>query len=590
MAVAPSCGQIPSPSPRIRRTLLLWTLAAGTGVIAGLCAYLLLNLIGAASNLVFFGRLATALPSLVSNPLGVLVLVVPAFGGLLVGLMARYGTPKIKGHGIPEAMEAILTEKSRVAARVAILKPLSVVIAIGTGGPFGAEGPIIQTGGALGSLLGQLFPTTASERKVLLSCGAAGGMAAVFGTPIAAVILVIELLLFEYRTRSLVPLIIASAVATTVRSWLIGTAPLFSLGTVNFDMPQAIPLYVTFGVLCGAVAIGVSKALFAVEDAFERLRLSEVWHPALGGLGLGLIGYFFPRVLGVGYGTINALLHNSLPLQIVAGIAIMKTAALLISLGSGTSGGLLAPLFMAGAALGVVFAAAVHALGLAPAMPSAFAVIGMAAIFGSAARAPFALTVFAFEITHSYEAILPLMLSVVIATGFFEFFMRTTIMTEKLARRGLNVPHGSEVDSLETVTAAEVLKPPRRTFRGNSTMSEVSHFLALEAREGESARTFAPILDDEERLLGVVTPHEALELVQRSEESERPLCELMRPERVAMCRPEDSLRAVATLMLTRDVRCVPVSPDNSRRNILGYITLEDMLEGHRRWLVHELER
>lgn len=281
-------------------------------------------------------------------------------GGIIIGFMAKYGSENIKGHGIPEAMEAVLTSRCRIEAKVAILKPLSAAIAIGTGGPFGAEGPIIQTGGAFGSLVGQLISTTASERKVLLACGAGAGMAAKFNTPIAGVILAIELLLFELRARSFIPLVIACTLATSVRAVLLGQRSMFSVANVNFDVLHGLPFYLILGVLSGFVAVGFTKLLYWVEDRFDDLPIDDLWHPAIGALGLGIIGYFVPRVLGVGYDTISDILNNNLALKLLILIAVFKALALVISLGSGTSGGLLAPMFMSSAAVGGVFAMTVN--------------------------------------------------------------------------------------------------------------------------------------------------------------------------------------------------------------------------------------
>src|SRR5512143_459697 len=441
------------------RTFLVSILSAVIGLAAGFTAYGLYSLIALISNLVFFQRIGLTLPSLKANPLGLWVLVVPALGGLIVGLMAKYGSPKIRGHGIPEAMEAVLVNRSRIAPRVALFKPISAAIAIGTGGPFGAEGPIIQTGGAIGSLVGQLVHTTAAERKVLLACGAAAGMAATFSTPIASVILAIELLLFEFKSRSFIPLVIASVLAASVHAQLMGAGPMFTIGAVDFGIPTQLPFYIVLGLLCGLAAVAFSKALYWIEDQFERLPIDRLWWPAIGALGLGVIGYFVPRVLGVGYSTISDILNNQLPLQVLLVVMIFKAIALIVSLGSGTSGGLLAPMFMAGAALGAVFAIVVNRIFPgANLSPGAFALVAMAAVFGSAARATFTFIIFAFEITRDYNAILPLMLACVIADGVAILLMRdTSIMTEKLARRGLRVHQDYEADVLQQVSVGEVM-------------------------------------------------------------------------------------------------------------------------------------
>src|ERR1700741_3667731 len=321
------------------RIELVSLIAAVIGILAGLIAYVLYDLIGLITNLAYYHEWSFHFRSPENTHLGPWIIVTPVIGGLIVGFMAKFGSEKIKGHGIPEAMEAVLTSRSRIEAKVAILKPLSAAIAIGTGGPFGAEGPIIQTGGAFGSLVGQLLSTTAVERKVLLACGAGAGMAATFNTPIAGVILAIELLLFEFRSRSFIPLVIASTLATSVRQLLLGTGAMFNVSPMDFGIPRALPYYLALGIVCGAIAIAFTKALYFVEDHFDKLPIDELWWPAIGALGLGVIGYFVPRVLGVGYDTIGDILNARLALGLLLVVMIAKAVALVISLGSGTSGG-----------------------------------------------------------------------------------------------------------------------------------------------------------------------------------------------------------------------------------------------------------
>src|SRR6476660_2951428 len=314
------------------RIVLMSFLAAGVGLLAGLVAYVLYKLIGLFTNLFFFHEATTTFRSVGGQHFGWWVIFIPVLGGLVGGVMAKYGSSKIKGHGIPEAMEAVLVNRSRIEPKVALLKPISAAIAIGTGGPFGAEGPIIQTGGAIGSLVGQVLHTTAAERKVLLACGAAAGMSATFNTPIAGVILAIELLLFEFKSRSFIPLVIASTLATAVHMRLMGAGPMFVVGPVDFGIPRALPFYLVLGVLCGLAAVTLSKVLYWMEDQFEKLPFDELWWPAIGALGLGVIGFFVPRVLGVGYDTIGAILNGQLAWKLLLLVMIAKFAALVISL------------------------------------------------------------------------------------------------------------------------------------------------------------------------------------------------------------------------------------------------------------------
>jgi len=455
-------------------------LSALVGLVAGCIAFLLYKLIGLFTNLAFYGRFSFDFVSPRFHHLGPWVILIPVLGGIAIGFMAKYGSPKIKGHGIPEAMEAVLVNRSKIQPRVAILKPISAAIAIGTGGPFGAEGPIIQTGGAIGSLIGQVMHTTASERKVLLACGAAAGMSATFDTPIAGVILAIELLLFEFKSRSFIPLVIASTLAAAIHMQLLGAGPMFSVAAMDFGIPHVLPFYAFLGVICGLAAVGFTRILYWVEDLFEKLPIDELWWPAIGALGLGVIGYFVPRVLGVGYDTIGDILNGNLALKILLVVMIAKSAALVISLGSGTSGGLLAPMFMSSAAMGGALAIGLnHVFPSAHISAGAFALVAMGAVFGAASRATFSFIIFAFEITRDYNSVLPLMLVSVIADGIAMLLMpKASIMTEKLARRGLRIHQDYEADVLQQVSVAETMDRDIPLVRADMRVGELADRIA----------------------------------------------------------------------------------------------------------------
>ncbi|GAB1470857.1 chloride channel protein [Chloroflexota bacterium] len=567
------------------RMLLVSFLAALIGVLAGFVAFGLYSLISIITNLVFFQRFGLTLPSLKDNPLGLWIIIVPVIGGLIVGVMAKYGSSKIKGHGIPEAMEAVLTNGSRIQPRVAILKPISAAIAIGTGGPFGAEGPIIQTGGALGSLIGQLIHTTASERKVLLACGAAAGMAATFSTPIAAVILAIELLLFEFKSRSFIPLVIASTLATTIHIWLMGAGPMFTVGAVDFNIPSALPYYILLGLLCGMAGVGFSNLLYWVEDLFEKLPFDSMWYPAVGALGLGIIGYFFPRVIGVGYETISDILNARLALNVLLAVMIFKSLALVISLGSGTSGGLLAPMFMAGAALGGAFAMIVNQIiPGANLSPAACALVGMAAVFGSAARATFTLIIFAFEITRDYNAILPLMLVCVIADGVAILLMRNSIMTEKLARRGLRIHLEYEPDILQQVRVNDVMDTKPDMIPFTMKVKELADHIA----RGDAAfiRHQAFLIMNEQRLVGIITRGDIVKSLAGAEDEEKAVLEAGNEELVVTY-PDEMLYDAVGKMLRNNVGRLPVVERQSPQTLLGYLGRTGVMEAHLHRLTEE---
>jgi CIC family chloride channel protein len=569
------------------RLLLLSILAAIIGLGVGVIAFVLYRLIGLLSNLVFFQRFEFEIPSLQDHQLGVLVIIVPVIGGIIIGLMARYGSSKIRGHGIPEAIEAVLANRSKISPRVAILKPISAAVAIGTGGPFGAEGPIIQTGGAFGSLVGQLIKTTASERKVLLACGAAAGMAAIFSTPIAAVILAIELLLFEFKSRSFIPLVIATTLATAIHFQLIGREPLFIVGQLDYGIPSALPFYVLLGLICGVGAVSFSKILYWVEDQFEKLPINTMWWPAIGGLGLGIIGYFVPRVLGVGYDTITDILNNQLPLNILISVIIFKSVALFISLGSGTSGGLLAPMFMVGAALGGAFALIMNQL--IPGLnlsPGAFALVAMAAMFGSAARATFTFIIFAFEITQDYNAILPLMLACVIADGVALFLMRNSIMTEKLARRGMRVHAEYQADVLNMVDVQSVMVKDVVTVPHTMTVRELID--QINAHNPRLTRHQALVIVDESGgLRGIITRGDLLAALNGGHTDWTVLD--AGTQDVVVAYPGETVRDALVRMLQNDIGRLPVVAPGENSKLVGYLSRANVMQAHIRHLQEEHE-
>src|SRR5499427_3796642 len=569
------------------RIVLISFLAAGVGLLAGIVAYLLYKLIGLFTNVFFFHDFSTTFRSVGGHHLGWWVILVPVIGGLIVGAMAKYGSSKIKGHGIPEAMEAVLVNRSRIAPRVALLKPISAAIAIGTGGPFGAEGPIIQTGGAIGSLVGQVLHTTAVERKVLLACGAAAGMSATFNTPIAGVILAIELLLFEFKSRSFIPLVIASTLATAVHMQLLGPGPMFQVSHVNFGIPNALPFYLVLGPLCGLAAVALSKALYWVEDSFEKLPVDQLWWPAIGALGLGIIGFFVPRVFGVGYDTIGDILNGSLAWKMLLIVMIAKFVALVLSLGSGTSGGLLAPTFMWSAAMGGLFAMISNRVfPSAHLSPAAFALVAMGAVFGAASRATFSFIIFAFEITRDYNSVLPLMLVAVIADGVAMLFMPgSSIMTEKLARRGLRVFQDYEADVLSQVSVGETMEKSAPVVKAGSKVGVLADRIAR--HDPEVAKHDAMlIVDDSGKLIGVVTRGDVLRALEKDSTGMIDVQDAG-STKLVVTYPDELVSEAAAKMLNQSVGRLPVVDRGDERKILGYLGRSAVLGARMRRLHDE---
>src|SRR3954470_16134071 len=492
------------------RVISISLLAITIGFVAAFIAAALLKLIGLCTNLFFFQRFSTALVSPADARLGWWVVLVPVAGALVIGLMARYGSERIRGHGIPEAIEAILINGSRVEPKVALLKPLSSAISIGSGGPFGAEGPIIMTGGAIGSLIAQFFHLTSAERKTLLVVGAAAGMSATFAAPVASVLLAVELLLFEWKPRSMVPVALGSATAAAARRYLLGLGPLFPVPAHPiFIGPQGLAACVLAGLLAGGLSALLTQAVYASEDGFQKLPIHWMWWPALGGLVIGLGGLIFPQALGVGYDTIGRLLQGDVPGRIILGILVVKSIIWSVSLGSGTSGGVLAPLLMMGGALGGLEALMFPAEGL-----GFWPLVSMGAILGGTMRSPFTGVVFALELTHDVNILLPLLVAVTISHGFTVLVLGRSILTEKVARRGFHMSREYSVDPLEILFAREVMQPNVVALPGGAAFDTLVQSLHVDPEKGP--QRLYPIVDDDGVLTGVVTRVDLQRLVDEA--------------------------------------------------------------------------
>ncbi|MBX3413319.1 MAG: chloride channel protein [Pirellulales bacterium] len=573
--------QLPAQHAAIdRRAVFICGLAALLGFVAAFVAQALLLLIALVTNLAFFGRLSfvDVVPAAAVPNLGWWVVPIPVLGALVVGLMARFGSKAIRGHGIPEAMEQVLTNESRIPARMTFLKPISSAISIGTGGPFGAEGPIIATGSALGSVLGQAIHVSTSERKTLLSAGAAAGMAATFGSPVSAVLLAIELLLFEYRPRSIIPVALAAVMATGVRGIFEGMEPVFAMPNLAQPSIAALLAYVLIGALMGIVAVAVTRIVYAIEDGFERLPLHWMWWPAIGAVAVGIVGYFEPDTLGVGYYNIRDLLSNRLPVATVIFLCGMKFLSWSIALGSGTSGGTLAPLFTigggVGAALGSAIALVAPALGVDPRMA---ALVGMAAMFSGASRAMLASAVFAFETTLQPLGLLPLMGGCAAAYLAASLVMRNSIMTEKIARRGVRTPHEYLADPLDQILVRDVAVRQVVSLLVSDRVTDVLERMLVRA---DHLHPVYPVLDARGVLVGVVARRELLNPDYQGTSTVADL--ICRSPRFVY---EDcSVRQAADHMLNHGVGRLPVVTRAAPHRLVGIVTRRDILSGYRRRL------
>lgn len=548
---------------RDRRILLLSLMAVVVGVMSAIVAKALVWLIAVFTNLTFYQRFSSDFISPTNHHLGAFVIFAPVVGGLIIGLMARYGSEKIRGHGIPEALEAILFGRSRMSLKVAVLKPLSSAISIGSGGPFGAEGPIIMTGGAIGSIFAQLFHLSAAERKTLLVAGAAGGMSAIFNAPVAAVLLAVELLLFEWRPRSFIPVAIASAVAAVVRVPLLGAGAIFPVTTHAPLGAEGLMIAFLVGISAGLASGLLTTLVYFCEDAFSKLPIHWMWWPAIGGLFVGIGGWLDPRVLGVGYDTIHALLRGELVGAVVIGLLIGKAVVWSISLGSGTSGGVLAPLLIIGGALG-----AIEGRFISLGDPGMWAMISMAAMMGGTMRSPLTSMIFTLELTHDLNLLPALLVACIAAHALTVLWLRRSILTEKVARRGFHVTREYSVDPLAVLRVGEVMdrKPP--TVPAQMKVSELSDMIANGHPE-LSHRQGTLIVDEEGKLAGIITRGD---LIRAIEKAPNGLTVLEAGSRhLIVTFADEILHDAVTRMVHHDIGRLPVVRRDNPQQLVGYL-------------------
>jgi H+/Cl- antiporter ClcA/CBS domain-containing protein len=562
------------------RVLLITAIAAVVGTAGTLAGMLLLRLIRLCTNLAYFGRFSLADLPLGHTPWGVAAIGVPVLGGLIVGLMARYGSDRIRGHGIPEAIEAILLGRSRLDAKVAVLKPLSSAIAIGTGGPFGAEGPIIMTGGAIGSLIAQALPVSDSERKTLLVAGAAAGMTAVFGTPIAAVLLAVELLLFEWSPRSFIPVAAAAIVADVERTALGLPAPLFPFhGAVPVDA-AGLGCWIVVGLLAGLLSGVLTRLVYACEDGFQRLPIPWMWWPMIGGLAVGIGGWFQPRALGVGYINIAGMLQGHAVPVAALGLLLVKGLIWAIALGSGTSGGVLAPLLIMGGCLGA---------GLTPVLPAAppgfWPLLAMCATMGGTMRSPLTATFFAVELTGNTHVLLPLIAACVTAHAVTVLLMRRSILTEKIARRGHHLAREYRVDPFSLMRVREVMATEVQSLPADMTLRQVVAFLT----RPDTRHPSFPVVDAAGRVLGIVDPPTVLAWRRAGQRRDVVLGELLAGLHAPIAHPDEYLDALIERMMTANVAHLAVVERGSGV-LAGYISWRDLLTARTRLREEEQQR
>lgn len=578
-SLEPALATIQAPPeyrPVDKRVAVIALLAMAIGAGGAVVATVLTDLIGLITNIAYYGRWSLKFSPPTTAHLGAWSILIPVVGALIVGVMARYGAAAIRGHGIPEVMERVLYNRSQISPKIMFLKPLSTAVAIGTGGPFGAEGPIIATGGALGSLIGQIIHVTADERKTLLAAGAAAGMSATFNSPVSAVLLAVELLLFEYRPRSLIPVALASAVAAATRALIFPDAADFNVPPLHAAGLSTLLVYVALGAIVGVAAVGTTRFVYWLEDMYDELPIHWMWWPAIGAVAVGVIGLIAPRTLGVGYANIDDIIGGRLVGTALLTLVVLKFLSWSIYLGSGTSGGTLAPLFTIGGGIGSLLGGAVAmvAPGLAVDIHVA-ALIGMGAMFAGASHALLASIVFTFEITRQSMELLPLLAGCSAAYLVSLLMMRSSIMTEKLARRGTQVRTEYTADYLDRVLVRDAASRDVVTLRASSTLHEVREWLAT--RTLATAHQGFPVIDDAGDLVGVVTRRD---LVDPFNDETRHVRDLV-DRRPAVVFEENTLREAADHMVHESVGRLPVVTREAPRRVIGIVSRSDLLDAHR---------
>lgn len=550
-------------------------LACGIGLFVGLAGVGLLELIGLITNVAYHGRFSTHHAEPGYGTLRMLGILVPVVGGLLIGMIARFGSPAVRGHGIPEAMQGVMMNQSRIPLRVALLKPLASAISIGTGGPFGAEGPVIATGGAIGSLFGQWIPSSTVERKILLASGAAAGMTVAFGTPVAGVLLCIELLLFEFRSRSMIPVALAAGAAMVVRACFGEAYPMLPLAVTGAPGGVLEASSVLIGAVCGLVAVGMTHALHGIEHLFEKLQVHWMWWPALGGLAVGVCGWIDPRTLGPGYANLEALLHGDMAFAAVATLVFFKFLSWSLCLGSGTSGGTVAPVMTIGGAVGVLVLMALHQVGGFPEVPvGVAALVGMVAVFAGVSRAFLTSVAFGLEATHATAAAGPLLVGCAVAVLVSKVCMHESMMTEKLARSGVKVPMDYEPDLLHGLNVADAMLAEPKTVPPEMTVSALAGKISGNDPVWGAVRLF-PIVGNARELLGIISRADVLAAVSEAPESTVLEAGVISPVTV---HPHASLSEAADRMILHAVGRLPVVDEAEPPRLCGLLTRRGVLQ------------
>ena len=546
--------------------LLLFSNMIGVG--AGFGAILFRWLIGFFQNL-FFDKGQHVLSFMGSY----YVIIIPAIGGIFVGLLIYFFSSESKGHGVPEVMLAVATAGSKIRPRVAAMKALISSICIGSGGSVGREGPIIQISSALGSAMGQLFRFTEDKKRILIACGAAGGIAATFNAPLAGIFFALEVILREYGTRYFSSVVLSAVTATIISRTFLGSKPAFMVPPYELVSNWEILFYFILGFLAAFIGWVFIKVLYKSEDIFDSIKIPSYVKPAIGGLILGVIGFYFPQIFGVGYPSIELTMNGNLAPFLILGLIGLKILATSLTLGSGGSGGVFAPSLFIGVMLGSSFGSLIHIL--FPAMeisPGAYALVGMGAVFAGAAQAPISAIMILFEMTGDYKIILPLMITCVISTLVIKKISKDSIYTLKLRRRGIDIINIKNQDLMDMILVSEAM------FRHVDTVIETIPVRDAGLMIKRTTHRGFPVLDSDGRLTGMVTQQD-INKALNSGRSDIPVAEIMTRDLV-VCYPEESLKTALEKLGERNIGRIPVVKPNDPTHLVGLITRKGIITAY----------
>jgi CIC family chloride channel protein len=507
---------------------------------------------------------------------------VPALGGLIVGPLVYFFAREAKGHGVPEVMEAVALRSGAIRKRVVFVKSLASAVSIGTGGSVGREGPIVQIGSAIGSSIGQVLKLSADRIRTLVGCGAAAGIAATFNAPIAGTMFALEIILADFGLATFSPIVISSVVATAVSRYFLGDVPAFAVPVYQLISAWELPLYVILGFLCAAVAVGFTRVLYGAEDLFDRLRFPAYLKAVLGGLILGIMGLYVPHILGVGYAAMDLALMQELSWGLMLGLVVAKIMATSITIGSGGSGGVFAPSLFMGAMAGGFFGTAVHHIFPAvTAPPRAYSIVGMGAVVSGTTHGPLSAIMILFEMTGEYKIILPLMIACIISTLASGHLSKESIYTLKLARRGINLEAGKEVNVLKSIRVRDVMNPNVETVPENLSLGKLTD------RISKSKHKTFPVVSNGDHLTGMLSYFDYRDVLFDENLKDLLVAQDLATEHVITVSLDDDLYNALQKITLKDFSLLPVVSPDDPAELVGVLTRRDIISAYNNALINK---